>query len=218
MGLIAAWLSGMYYATPLVVMSPLAFLARPQSWLLAIDRFRATMSAGPNFAFELCLNKIDDASLQPSPLVSIAALFGTGGAGIGNLLKAGTTRLVPALFEDKSGALVNALSAASGIRGRSAINLVAMVVSLVLALLKKFTADNGLDAYSLATLLVDQAPHLYGTLDARLTEAVGYAGPAAYFGRLGGEAAVMAKRVSTRDADALANTAAAATTAKAVKL
>lgn len=158
---------------------------------------------------------IDDASLEPNALGNIAGLFGGGGAGLSGLLKAGTMRLVPALFGDKSGALVNALSAASGIRGSSAINLIAMVVSLMVTLLRKFIDDNGLDAHSLAALLGDQGPNLYGALDSRLTGALGYASPAAYFGRLGGEAAAMAKRVATRGADASASTAAAATTATA---
>ena len=60
MGLIGAWLGCLYYGAPLYAMSPLSFLARPQSWLWAIHRFRGTLSAAPNFAFELCLNKIDD--------------------------------------------------------------------------------------------------------------------------------------------------------------
>ena len=36
-------------------MSPLAFLARPERWLWAIHRHRGTLSAAPNFAYELCL-------------------------------------------------------------------------------------------------------------------------------------------------------------------
>jgi 1-acyl-sn-glycerol-3-phosphate acyltransferase len=71
MGLIGAWLGCLYFGAPLYAMSPLAFLARPQSWLRAIDRFRGTISAGPNFAFELCLNKIDDASLRGLDLSSL---------------------------------------------------------------------------------------------------------------------------------------------------
>ncbi len=58
MGLIGAWMGSLYFAIPLVVMSPLAFIARPQRWLWAVHRYRGTLSAGPNFAYELCLNKI----------------------------------------------------------------------------------------------------------------------------------------------------------------
>jgi acyl carrier protein len=58
MGLIGAWLSPLYAGFPSVVMSPLAFLAKPQRWLDAIHRWRGTLSAAPNFAYELCLKRI----------------------------------------------------------------------------------------------------------------------------------------------------------------
>ena len=71
MGLIGAWLGCLYFGAPLYVMSPLSFLARPESWLWAIHRYRATLSAAPNFAFELCLDKIDDADLAGLDLSSL---------------------------------------------------------------------------------------------------------------------------------------------------
>ncbi|MDP6787662.1 MAG: AMP-binding protein [Rhodospirillales bacterium] len=64
MGLIGAWLGSLYFAIPLVVMSPLSFLARPRRWLAAIHRHRGTLSAAPNFAYELCLNRLEDADLE----------------------------------------------------------------------------------------------------------------------------------------------------------
>ena len=70
MGLIGAWLGTLYYGLPLVVMSPLAFLARPARWLRAIQDYRGTLSAAPNFAYELCARKIDDAELQGLDLSS----------------------------------------------------------------------------------------------------------------------------------------------------
>ena len=71
MGLIGAWLGSLYFGAPFYVMSPLSFLARPQNWLRAIHRFRSTISAAPNFAFELCLNKIDDADLKGLDISSL---------------------------------------------------------------------------------------------------------------------------------------------------
>lgn len=71
MGLIGAWLGCLHFAAPLYAMSPLSFLVRPESWLWAIHRFRATFSASPNFGFELCLNKIDDADLESLDLGSL---------------------------------------------------------------------------------------------------------------------------------------------------
>ncbi|MFM7205436.1 MAG: aminotransferase class I/II-fold pyridoxal phosphate-dependent enzyme, partial [Planctomycetaceae bacterium] len=40
-----------------VLMSPVAFLQKPLRWLQAISRYRATISGGPNFAYELCVRK-----------------------------------------------------------------------------------------------------------------------------------------------------------------
>ena len=70
MGLIGAWFGCMYFGVPLVVMSPQAFLIRPSRWLWAIHTHRATMSAGPNFAYELCLSKIRDEEIQGLDLSS----------------------------------------------------------------------------------------------------------------------------------------------------
>jgi 1-acyl-sn-glycerol-3-phosphate acyltransferase len=71
MGLIGAWLGCLHFAAALYVMSPLSFLVRPDSWLRAINRFRATFSASPNFGFELCVNKIADEDLVGLDLSSL---------------------------------------------------------------------------------------------------------------------------------------------------
>lgn len=70
MGLIGAWLGSLYFAMPLVLMSPISFLARPERWLWAIHRFRGTLSAAPNFAFELCSTRIDEEHLKGLDLSS----------------------------------------------------------------------------------------------------------------------------------------------------
>ncbi|HYA97787.1 MAG TPA: AMP-binding protein, partial [Methylomirabilota bacterium] len=64
MGLIGAWFFPLCYGLPLVVMSPLAFLTRPERWLRAIHKHRGTLSPAPNFAYELCTRKIADADLE----------------------------------------------------------------------------------------------------------------------------------------------------------
>ena len=70
MGLIGAWLSLLHFATPLVVMSPLAFLTRPERWLWAFHKHRGTISAAPNFAYELCVRKIADKDIEGLDLSS----------------------------------------------------------------------------------------------------------------------------------------------------
>jgi fatty-acyl-CoA synthase len=64
MGLIGAWFVPIFTGIPLVVMSPLAFLSRPDRWLWAIHKHRGTISPAPNFAYELCVRKIPDKDLQ----------------------------------------------------------------------------------------------------------------------------------------------------------
>ncbi len=70
MGLIGAWLGSLYHACPLVLMSPLDFLARPERWLWAIHQHRGTVTAAPNFAFELCLRHLDPAQFDGLDLAS----------------------------------------------------------------------------------------------------------------------------------------------------
>ena len=75
MGLIGAWLATMYYAVPLVLMPPTSFLARPARWLWTIHRYRATISAGPNFAYEIVASKLRDADLVGLDLSSWRLAF-----------------------------------------------------------------------------------------------------------------------------------------------
>jgi acyl carrier protein len=70
MGLIGAGMGSLYGAFPLVLMSPLAFLSRPVRWLERISEHRGTVAAGPNFAYELCLGKIEDRELEGLDLSS----------------------------------------------------------------------------------------------------------------------------------------------------
>lgn len=60
MGLIGTWLVPLYFGIPVYILSPLAFLSRPQRWLWAIHHHRATISAAPNFAYELCVRKVTE--------------------------------------------------------------------------------------------------------------------------------------------------------------
>ncbi|NJM10702.1 MAG: fatty acyl-AMP ligase [Synechococcaceae cyanobacterium SM1_2_3] len=75
MGLIGACLGSLYYAFPLAVMSPLSFLARPARWLWAIHHQRGTLSAAPNFAYELCARAIQDREIEGLDLRSWRLAF-----------------------------------------------------------------------------------------------------------------------------------------------
>ncbi len=58
MGLLYAMLQPLAGGFPCVMMPPAAFLQRPARWLQAIARYRGTHSAGPNFAYDLCEERI----------------------------------------------------------------------------------------------------------------------------------------------------------------
>lgn len=64
MGLVGSWLFSFYYGVPLTLLSPLEFLERPETWLWAVHDSRATLSAAPNFAYELCAAKIPAWTLE----------------------------------------------------------------------------------------------------------------------------------------------------------
>lgn len=74
MGLIGAWLGSLYYGARTIIMSPLAFLADPARWLRTISRNRATLSAAPNFAFELCCKNIRDEDIAGLDLGSLRVI------------------------------------------------------------------------------------------------------------------------------------------------
>lgn len=60
MGLIGLVLQALQSGRRTVLMSPLSFVKRPFHWLNAISRYRAYATSGPNFAYELCVEKVTD--------------------------------------------------------------------------------------------------------------------------------------------------------------
>jgi acyl-CoA synthetase (AMP-forming)/AMP-acid ligase II/acyl carrier protein len=54
LGLIGNLLAAVDHGVTEVIMTPQAFLGDPLGWLRAVAHFRATSSAAPNFAYELC--------------------------------------------------------------------------------------------------------------------------------------------------------------------
>jgi acyl-CoA synthetase (AMP-forming)/AMP-acid ligase II/acyl carrier protein len=58
MGLFGGIVGPVIVGFPSVHLSPLDFLLNPRAWLEAITRHRATFAAGPNFAYDLCVDRI----------------------------------------------------------------------------------------------------------------------------------------------------------------
>jgi acyl-CoA synthetase (AMP-forming)/AMP-acid ligase II len=57
MGLILNALQSLYVGSVCVLMAPNAFMQRPLGWLRAISHYRAEVACGPNFGFDLCVNR-----------------------------------------------------------------------------------------------------------------------------------------------------------------
>lgn len=70
MGLIGNILHTVYVGCTCVLMSPFHFIARPRRWLEAIGRFGITHSGGPNFAYDLCVDRIGAGELAGLDLSS----------------------------------------------------------------------------------------------------------------------------------------------------
>jgi acyl-CoA synthetase (AMP-forming)/AMP-acid ligase II len=75
MGLIGGVLQPLYVDAPMILMSPVDFLQKPFRWLQAISRYKATTSGGPNFAYDLCVNKIKPEQLASLDLSSWQVAF-----------------------------------------------------------------------------------------------------------------------------------------------
>lgn len=58
MGLIGGIVQPVYAGVDVILISPVHFIQKPLRWLMAISRYRATTSGGPNFAYDLCVRKI----------------------------------------------------------------------------------------------------------------------------------------------------------------
>jgi acyl-CoA synthetase (AMP-forming)/AMP-acid ligase II/acyl carrier protein len=55
-------------------MAPVHFIQRPVRWLLAVTRYKAEFIPGPNFAFDLCCEKITDEQFEGLDLSSIRSV------------------------------------------------------------------------------------------------------------------------------------------------
>ena len=75
MGLIGGILQPCYLGRRAVLMSPATFLQRPLGWLEAMSKYRATTSAAPNFAFDLCVERIKPDETRDLDLSTLHTVF-----------------------------------------------------------------------------------------------------------------------------------------------
>jgi acyl-CoA synthetase (AMP-forming)/AMP-acid ligase II/alkylation response protein AidB-like acyl-CoA dehydrogenase/acyl carrier protein len=75
MGLIGMILQSLSLGARAILMSPRSFVRDPAMWLGAISTYRGTCAGGPNFAFDLCIDKVSDAALAALDLSSWQVAF-----------------------------------------------------------------------------------------------------------------------------------------------
>ncbi|NEC51598.1 fatty acyl-AMP ligase [Actinospica acidiphila] len=63
MGLVGGLLHALWLGGTSVLMSPATFVKRPANWLEAIGTYGLTVSGAPDFAYRLCLRRINDTQL-----------------------------------------------------------------------------------------------------------------------------------------------------------
>ena len=102
MGLIGAWLGTLYFGTPVAILSPLAFLARPARWLWALHSHRGTMSPAPNFAFELCVRKVTAEEIDGLDLSCVRMLLNGSEAVMPDTIERFTQRFAPYGFKPEA--------------------------------------------------------------------------------------------------------------------
>jgi len=75
MGLVGGVLMPLFIGRPNVLISPMSFLQKPVRWLRGITKYNVTISGGPNFAYDLCVDKITDEELEGLDLSSWLVAF-----------------------------------------------------------------------------------------------------------------------------------------------
>ena len=75
MGLIGGVMTPLLLGLPAILMPPEMFVMRPYRWLEMITRYRVTVSAAPNFAYDLCVKRVKDAQLNTIDLSTWRVAF-----------------------------------------------------------------------------------------------------------------------------------------------
>ena len=70
MGLIGNIMESIYVGVPCFLFAPATFVKRPYAWLRAISTHRATISGAPNFAYQLCVDRVTDEQISTLDLSS----------------------------------------------------------------------------------------------------------------------------------------------------
>lgn len=102
MGLIGGVLAPLYIGFRTVLLSPQAFVRRPIQWLRTIQDYEAKVSGAPNFAFELCADRVSPEQAQGLDLSTLKVMFCGAEPIRATALRAFESRFATAGFNPKS--------------------------------------------------------------------------------------------------------------------
>jgi acyl-CoA synthetase (AMP-forming)/AMP-acid ligase II len=75
MGLMGTIILSMYQGWPLVLMSPMHFVQQPRRWLEAITEYGVSITVGPNFSLDLCVDSLTDDEIDGLDLSTVRELY-----------------------------------------------------------------------------------------------------------------------------------------------
>lgn len=102
MGLIGFILGPLIYIGPVVILATTSFARDPRSWLRAINKYRATITCAPNFAYAQVVKRLRDQDLESLDL-SCVRVAGCGAEPIqAGTLRSFAERLAPAGFRPEA--------------------------------------------------------------------------------------------------------------------
>ncbi|CAB9518761.1 D-alanine--D-alanyl carrier protein ligase [Seminavis robusta] len=76
MGLVTGFMGAIFSGNPLVMASPLDFILNPLLWTDMVERYQATITSAPNFAYALLLKRLEQANRKADWSCVKRAMFG----------------------------------------------------------------------------------------------------------------------------------------------
>lgn len=102
LGLVGCWLFAMYYGIPLTLLSPKEFFERPETWFWAIHDSRGTLSAAPNFSYEMCARRLPMSAVEGVDLSCWRMAVNAGENVMGETIEHFTRRFAPIGFRPEA--------------------------------------------------------------------------------------------------------------------
>jgi len=75
MGLIGGILQPLFVGCHIILMAPSAFITKPLTWLKALSDYQATTACAPNFAFDLCVSRVNQEQAACLDLSRLSVIF-----------------------------------------------------------------------------------------------------------------------------------------------